>query len=473
MNITQFMTVLRARKRLALTWFFSLVAFSVVVTLVWPDHFRGDALVVVDVRPDPISGLIAEYGQTPSIVATQLDIINSDRVARRVVRDLNLTRDPDLRAKWQDDTDGKADIEEWTALLLQKHLDAKPSRESNVITISYTAPDPRFAAAVANAFMNAYLATLAELRVDPARGFASFFDRQVKDAHQAIEAAQAKLSEFQRSSGVTATDQRLDVETAKLNELAGQLVAMQTLASDTNSRQVQALSGKGDRLTDALNNPVIANLKFELDRSEANLQELNSRLGPKHPQVQQAQANVNELRAKLNAETSRVTGGVGVSAAVNQSRVAQVSAALEEERAKVLKLKQAHDTIDVLSQDVTNAQRNLDAITQRQSQTLLESQSQQNDVHALSPAVPPIKPAYPIMILNVLVGIFLGGIAAVVAVLRKERSDRRVRGPQDLADMLGLPVLGILPRPAFGRSAAPLSLMAQRVISGRLPQPKR
>src|SRR5262245_7960713 len=92
MNISQFMTVLRARKKLALTWFFSLVVLSVVVTLIWPDHFRGDALVVVDTRPDPISGLIAEYGQTPSIVATQLDIINSDRVARRVVRDLNLTR---------------------------------------------------------------------------------------------------------------------------------------------------------------------------------------------------------------------------------------------------------------------------------------------------------------------------------------------------------------------------------------------
>jgi uncharacterized protein involved in exopolysaccharide biosynthesis len=218
---------------------------------------------------------------------------------------------------------------------------------------------------------------------------------------------------------------------------------------------------------------VIANLKFELDRSEANLKELNTRLGANHPQVQQARANVSELRSRLAAETSRVSGGVGVAAEVNQSRVAQLGTALEEQRAKVLKLKQAHDTIDVLEQDVTNAQRNLDAITQRQSQTVLESQSQQNDVHALSPAVPPIRPAYPILILNVLVGIFLGGIAAVIAVLRRERNDRRVRGPQDLADALGLPVLGILPRPAFGRSAAPLSLMAQRVISGRLPQPKR
>ena len=55
--------------------------------------------------------------------------------------------------------------------LLTKNLDVKPSRESNVIQINYRSPDPRFAAGLANAFAQAYIATTLELRVDPAKQF--------------------------------------------------------------------------------------------------------------------------------------------------------------------------------------------------------------------------------------------------------------------------------------------------------------
>jgi len=471
MNVPQFATVMRARKRLALTVFFSIIGLSVIGSLLWPNHYRGDASVVVNLKPDPVSGIVPML-QAPTIIATQLDIINSDRVARRVVRSLKLDQSPEVRQNWMDETNGKVSIVNWLAELLQKHLDAKPSRESNVITISYTAPNPEFAATVANAFMQAYLDTLQELRVDPARQNAAFFDQRSKDARAAVEKAQAALSEYQRSTGITGSDERLDVETARLNELANQLVVMQTLASDANSRQTQARNGKGDELSETLNNPVIANLKIELGRAEANLQELNQRLGSAHPQVQQARANIAELRSRLDAETRRVTSGVTVSANINQARVAQAQHDLEEQRTRVLKLKQDRDRVTVLQQDVENAQKVLDAIVVRQSQSSLESQSQQGDVSVLSPADVPIKPSSPIMLLNVLIAVFLGGILATVAALQRENADRRVRAPQDLADLLGLPVLGVLPRPV-GRKTGPLSLMAQRVISGRLPAPGR
>jgi hypothetical protein len=58
---------------------------------------------------------------------------------------------------------------------------------------------------------------------------------------------------------------------------------------------------------------------------------------------------------------------------------------------------------------------------------------------------------------------------AVASAIVRELMDRRVRGPEDLVAALGLPIVGVMPRPAF-KGKAP-SLMAQRVISGRLAGP--
>jgi hypothetical protein len=48
--------------------------------------------------------------------------------------------------------------------------------------IAYTSEDPNFAAAAANAFAQSYIETSIELKTDPARQFARWFDEQGKVA---------------------------------------------------------------------------------------------------------------------------------------------------------------------------------------------------------------------------------------------------------------------------------------------------
>ena len=473
MTFSQFLSILRARWKLSAAVFLTTVLTAVVLSLVLPKKYTATASVVVDVKPDPISGIALGGMMNPAIMATQVDILNSDRVARRVIQNLRLDQNPQVRAQWQEETKGQGTIEDWLGDLFQKHLDVKPSRESNVITVGYQAPDPDFAAALANAFVQAYIDTAIELKVQPARQYSTFFDQQAKDARAALEAAQTKLSEYQQAHGIVGSDERLDVETARLNDLSAQLVQLQAIAAESNSRNAQA-AGQGDRLAEAMSNPVVSNLRVSLSQAEANLQELNTRLGANNPQVVQARANIAELRAKLDAETKRVAGSVGVTANINASRVAQVRAELDAQRDKVLKLKAGRDDMAVLQRDVDNAQKAYDAIAARQAQTSLESQSQQANVNLLSPATAPLKPSSPKLMLNTLVAIFLGGLLAVGSALVRELMDRRVRGPQDLVEALGLPILGVMPQPAIaGKRGAKPSLMASRIISGRLPGPQK
>jgi chain length determinant protein EpsF len=281
MTFRQFLSILRARKWAALMVFALVVATTVAGSLLLPKTYTGTASVVIDARPDPLTAMMNPSAAMPSFMATQVDIMTSDRVALRVIRDLKLLDNPQLRAQWLDEAEGKGVIEQWLVDLLQKKLDVKPSRESNVISIAYKSPDPRFAAGLANAFAQAYIATTLELRVDPAQQFKKFFDVQTKGARDTVERAQAKVSAFQRAKGIIASDERLDVETMRLNELSSQLTQLQAVSAESTSRQGQAQGAQSDRLQEVLNSPLIGGMKAELARNEARLQELNAKFGDK------------------------------------------------------------------------------------------------------------------------------------------------------------------------------------------------
>jgi polysaccharide biosynthesis transport protein len=471
MNFVQFLAILRARYKMALGVFAGIVVLALVASLVWPKSYTAGASVVIDsTKPDPLSAVLYAGGVNPSLVATQIDVIQSDRVAFKVVRNLKLTENPQIREQWQSATNGEGTIEQWLSTVFQKNLDVRPSRESNVVTVTYKAADPKFAAALANAFVQAYLETNIEMRVEPARLYSSFFDQRSKEARDVLEKAQTKLSDFQKENGIIATDERLDVENARLSELSSQYVGLQSLASDSGSRQAAACGG-AERMQEVLNNPLIAGLKADQARLEAKLQELTSKLGDKNPQVIETRANLAELKSRIDSETVKVGSSLGIANNINQQRAGEIKAQLEAQRAKVLQMKAVRDDGAVLVRDVENAQRIYDQIMQRFNQTTLESLATQSNVSVLAQAVPPVEPTSPKLILNLIIAVFLGTLLAVAVVIGMEMMDRRVRSAEDVAQAVALPIIGVLPSPnarRLFRKAAKANLMQQRLL-GHMP----
>jgi succinoglycan biosynthesis transport protein ExoP len=446
MTFGQFLSILRARWLIVMSMTALVVGAVMGFTYKMPRQYTATASVVVDFKPDPVSAAV--YGGVPmGFMASQVDVIRSARVSQRVVRNLRLADNPIVREQWLEDTEGKGTVEQWLAASLTKRMDVVPSRESSVINLSYTAPDPKFAATLTNAFVEAYVQTALELRVDPARQYAAFFDTRAKAARDAVEEAQAKLSAFQRQNGIVVSDERLDVETARLNELSSQLTAIQAMASDSSSRRAQAASGAGDKLQEVLNNPLVTQLRADLGRAEARLQEITSRFGDNHPQLIEQRAAIVELRSRLEVETKRVTGGVNVTVNIQRQRESELRAALEAQRVRVGKLKAVRDEGSVLVRDVENAQRAFDSISQRLNQTSMESLNTQSSIYVLAQASPPWRPSSPLPVLNAIVSLAGGLVLGVAMALVLELRNRRLRTVEEVPAVLGLPVIGVLPKP--------------------------
>lgn len=440
MTLQQFLLILRARYRVALLALAVTVLSTLTVSLLLPKQFTASAAMVVDVKsPDAVSGMLLQSMLAPGYMATQIDIINSDRVAKNVVKLLRMDESPTIRAQWQDATKGKGQLIDWLANLLQKNLDVKPSRESNVININYTGTDPEFAAAVANAFAQAYMDVNLELRLAPARQYAAFFDAQTKAAREKLEIAQRALSAYQQKNGITSLDERLDFETAKLNETSTQLTGIEGLTTDSQSKRQSA---KADTVAEVMQSPLINGLKVDIARLEAKLTESNVNLGKNHPQTQRLESELASLKAQLQTETQKITSSIETTYQVGKQREKQLKSALESQKSRVLKINKQRDELNVLRRDIESAQRAFELVSQRASQTNIESQTNQTNILVLNSATAPTEPSKPRIFLNTLIAIFLGTLFGVGLALVLELNKRYVRAAQDLADELNLPVLG-------------------------------
>jgi chain length determinant protein EpsF len=456
MGSQQLFLVLRARWRLAAQVFLGVLILVVLVTLLLPKQYVATALVVVQGKADPLSSNMNYPAAQlmPSDIATQVDIIERHRVAQRAVKLLKLDDSADYQQKWR--RSGKGDLVGWIADQLQRKVTVAPSKESDVLGISAKWGDAKFAAALANAWADAYIDTNIELKVDSAKQYAVWFNEQSRTLRADLEAKEKRLSDFQNAAGIVATDDKLDVENARLQELSTQLVAVQTQRQESQSKQRQARGG-AESLPEVLQSPVIANLKASLATAEAKRRDMATNFGKNYPDYKDIEAEIAGLHERIAQESERIAASIGGTAQVDVRREDDLKAALEAQKQRILDLKHQHDQVADLQNDVLMAQKNFEAVSQRLAQSSLESQAQQTNIEMLAPAAVPTDPASPKLALNLLFGMFVGAVCGLGAALLRELTDRRVRDGDELLQLLGIPVLGRIPDVKTGPGRALLA----------------
>lgn len=442
MTLSQFFSILRARWLAAALILLATLALTVTWLMLRPTQYTARTAVLVDVRSsDPVGGSTLQGMIAPSYMATQIDIVRSDRVAQRVVQMLQLDRSPEIIEQWQKSTGGRSSVSAWLAHGLQGGLDVKPSRETNIITISWTGSTPQEAKRTADAFAQAFLEISLELKTEPARRYAVWFEEQLGVSRRNLEQAQARLSQYQQSAGIVSADQSVDYETARLNDISAQLTAIQGQTTESQSKRNAA----GSSVADVMQSPLINGLKADIAKLEARIQESAANLGPSHPQMLRSQAELASLRSKLASETANITAAIHTAYQVGKGRERELQGALAGQKARVLALNKQRDQYNVLRRELESAQRAYDAVGVSTSQARMQSLSTQTNLMRLTQADEPLTPAGLTARQALLVAALGGTLLAVAGALLLELSQRRVRSVTDLSAATQLPVLAIVP----------------------------
>ena len=472
MNFSEFLIALRARRKAFAITLAAVIMTAVAVALVVPKKYVANATLLMDVRDEQQmtpGRLLRDRGY----LTTQMELIRSGRVAGQVVRDLKLAAKPGVREAWEQATGGAIPIEDWlaTGLIDKLRVDVVAG---NVLNVQFSSSDPKHATAVANGFAKAYLDTALSLRTEPTREAASWFEGQLKSMRAQLTEAQTKVAGFQKAKGITSTEERSDIEVARLDTLSGQYATARNATYEAIAKHKQALelvqSGIDiDALPEVLSSGHIGSLKLDLARVEQRLDQEGTVLGENHPQYLRTKAEIQAINDKIAHEVKKLVAGLGNAVQQAKKREEELKTALQAQNDRVISMKDARIELSAMMRDVDNAQRSYDAVLARYMTNKIESSAKSTNVALLTPAVEPITPAQPKVGLISGLAVLIGAMLAAVVVFVLESMDRRVRTRADLETRLAVPSLGRLSRwqPVGGRL-----LPAPNSTARALPQPR-
>jgi len=454
MTPTQFLYALRSR--------FGVFAFAVgltvlatiAVSLLLPATYRATAALVVDTRQEQslsnvFDAIFSSPSERTSYLQTQIDILTSPIVARKMVEDLQLADRRTFQNAYENgNDDNSVSIEEWLTDHLPLDLDVETSL-SSVLRVSYESGSAADAALIANGFADAYMDTVLELKVEPTRQAAAWFDEQLKTLRDDLEAAQTRMTRFQKEHGIVSADETLDEEHSRFTELSAQL-----LEAQQESRELQASAmlardtiehaGPLNQLPDIQSDENIQQLHADIIEGEARLKRLATQYGTNHPEYRRQLAENESRRADVAAEIAAVVASLDARRRQSERRTANTEAALDAQRARLLDLKENRDELTVLMRNVATAQNAYDTAMQRFVVSQVDSRASSTNIALLSPAVAPNTPHRPKPLLNLALAIAVGVVLGTGLVTLLELTDRRIRTHADLVTGVGVPLLGEL-----------------------------
>ena len=258
-----------------------------------------------------------------------------------------------------------------------------------------------------------------DLRVAPARQSATFLEEQSKALRANLEKAQATLSKFQQTKGIVVTDERLDQENARYSALIG--AARRGAGGAGRDRHPAAQHRRRDLARRPAERRRCKASSRSLPAAQTKLSEVSSIVGKNHPTRQQLEAQVAELQRQLAAEIRRVSGGTSVSSRGSSQKVAELQTLVDEQKKQLLVAARRPGPDRRLP-----ARRRGGAARLRRRracgsrQLNMEGQNNQANTRLLSPAVEPLEPSRPKVLVGIVASLLGGLVAGLAAALAME-----------------------------------------------------
>lgn len=443
MTLNQLFLIVRARLRLVVTVLLVITLSAIITAAFLPKLYTAQAKLLVDVRSaDSVLGTPGLPFTSPAYMNTQAELITSARVVSLAIKQLKLKDNETLHAQWERTGSNRPAFDQWLTDFLISKVQVSSGKESNTLTISASMADPTLSAQLANALARAYIQTAIELNVEPAKEYVQVFDQQLQEAREALIEAQTRLSNFQRDNGlVVVSDERMDVESARLNELSSALTQAQAQRADQASRA--ASSGSDALLQDPTNVIVINSLRTQLKQKQADLAEASARIGENHPEYARLKAEVDALQRSVQEEASRNNATLNATTRASMNREATIKRAVEEQRSKILQLKAQRDAAMTLQRDVDAAQKQFELLSTRIGQSEISSRQTTTHANLISQALVPTEPSSPRWSIVIAGALLMGLLMGVGTAYVSEVSEPFVRSVEDLQH-IDLPPLGLV-----------------------------
>jgi succinoglycan biosynthesis transport protein ExoP len=436
LSIPQIASIGRAHWRTGI--FIALVTSALVtlVTLVLPKSYTASATVMVNYEVnDPLSGREFPVGLIGSYMATQVELLSRPEVLTQVVEKLQLTQNERFTEGF--DGDPRA-LPAWIARNIEKNLNVRQGQYgSQLIFVTYTASDADDAAKVTNGIVEVYMEQVHQRQTGPAAEHAKRYTKEMAELRDKVVHTQQQLDGFRRRSNEVDIQAKADIDIALLNELEQRLLQAQNARRAAESRLHTDVSVSAN----VLGSSMVQSLKTQVATLETRLAQLSTTLGPRHPEVIETQSQLSSARGALSMEIGKYQSSTSADLIAARELEEKLAAAAAQQRKKLLDVRRIQDEGSKYVLEFETAQAAYKKALEGYNGVMIASSGQYTNVDFVSRATAPLKPTSPKVLVNILLGIALGGLLGVAIPFVRELLARRVRCRDDLERDHGIPVL--------------------------------
>lgn len=407
-------------------------------------------------------------------IASQVEIVKSEAIARAVVEKLNLTEDPEIVGgmSWQaalhdklraiishfkhEESDGaKAEVSEDD--LMRRTMASFLSRvsvnrvgQSYILEIGYSSVDPYKAAQAANAIAEAYISTGLSERASAAQSGANWLEtRLIEVGRQAREAAM-NVEAFRAKNGIMEISTSSSLDQQQLSEISSQAVAAkaQTAAETAKLATLNQLMAGGKvegDVDETMNNPRIQKLQEDLGAATIKLNNLAGRYDADNPAIVAAQQEIDRLKGDMRKEFERIQAVYKSNLEVAQTREKLLGDELSSLKEAGADKNLARVELSEMESRATTYRRMYESILQQLIGALQKESFPLGNVRVVTAAAVPLAKTWPKSSFVLPFTAMLGLAAGVMAALLRDGLDRRVSSSEKLRRELGITSLGHVP----------------------------
>lgn len=479
--------LLAALKRRRWILVFCAILFPVVAyiatTQLTPRYTTSAAVMFepTDYSARELQSILRDETTTDAVLASQIEIIRSLSVARRIVRQFELTDRAEF-AWWLEDArraetpwyrlraalaqrlgvvsrdlaaaiaprppaapppEEEAEIS--AAESVRDRLLVQVVRNSRVLSIAFTSEDPKLAADVANLAAELYIADQLEAKFGAVRRASDWLDSRVAQLRQEVQTTEQRIAEVRANSGLV-RGVAAGLGTEQISRINIDLIEARNQLATSEARLAAArgAGGGGADLT-ALGAANLTAQRSARDTARQELERLSASLGPNHPDVRAARSRLAEAERAVGGETTRVIQALDAEARAARARVRSLEDALRLQQARLNQNQTAEIQLAALEREAEASRSLLRAVLERSQQTVSQTAIEKPDARVLSPATIPGVPSFPKVSMFVLAALALGGLFGLLVVWFLEQADSTMRSGEDVRSALGLPCLALVP----------------------------
>lgn len=405
-------------------------------------------------------------------ILTEIEVLKSRSLIKKVVHRLNLTQDSELNGRGEITTDildtslfepsisqtsfktlsiegAKTETPQETETInnFLNALSVSSIPGSLAIKINFTSKDPSKAALITNSYVDEYIKQRLETKYEGQIKLGKWLDERVIDLQKQILESETRAEEFRAANNLTVGKRTL-LSAEELSNLSNQYVTAKTNYLDLKNQfqQVQKGGGVDKRANyNSINSSLIKNLNVEKIALETSISELSSRYGPKHPTMIKKQAELTEIKNRINQQIQISKDSLKSELAIAKAQLNEIEKSIKQATDKSNLDNSAMITLRELERETATSNNILKTLLEKYKRISGKNALQDPGARVISYANIPTIPSSPDKRLILALGIFVSFILGLAVIFLKAKLYNKFRTAEDLEKTFNIPFLGSIP----------------------------